>query len=101
MSMFDDHQINRQDIRREWERKRSAFERLCVEPCMRTPKPGDRVVFAAGLIGHGFEWVRLEARVLEVGDTSVRVEFDDHYHCVEWIHPCLITDVLSQGTPNE
>lgn len=76
------------------------FRKLCVEPSLKVAKKGDRVIVAGGLIGRGYKWVRLEAVVLEVGDTSVHVEFKDRAYiggrpdrC--WIHPCLITDVLS------
>jgi hypothetical protein len=66
---------------------------------------GDRVVVAAGLIGFGFKWERLEANVLEKGQNSVKIELD-HKHPITganyelWVHPVIITDVLGAHEQN-
>ena len=92
--------FNFDDIRREHDRKRAEFERLCFDPCMMTPEVGDRVVVAAGPLGMGFDWVRLEATVIEAGQLSYKVRFTDRTHPItgepitQWIHPAIITDVL-------
>ncbi len=78
--------------------KEKQFQKLCDDPSSKIPCVGDRVVVAAGLIGMGFNWVRKEATVLEVGETSYRVQFQekrlDGTPMIQWIHPALITDVL-------
>jgi hypothetical protein len=73
------------------------FLKMLDDCCEERPSPGDRVVFAAGLVGHGFPWVRLEGVVLEVGQSSYKVEWvgritNDTY--TKWLHPALVTDVL-------
>lgn len=74
---------------------KEEFRKLLVEPCQKIPKPGDKVVVAGGLLSMGHPWIRIEAEVTDVADTSVKVRIDRKvyiYH--EWIHPALITDVL-------
>lgn len=75
----------------------SEFHKLCVEPSTKVPVVGDRVLVAAGLLGMGHAWVRLEATVVECGDTSFKVQFTDTYESRKpmWIHQALITDVLA------
>lgn len=81
------------------------FKRLCAEPCMKVPKPGDVAIVAAGFLGMGHLWVREECEVLAVGDTSVKVRFKDYLPYggergskMIWIHPSLITDVVQQNS---
>jgi hypothetical protein len=83
--------------------EKQEFRRLCAEPCMKTPNPGDRVIVAAGFVGLGHPWIREEAECLEVGDTSVHVRFVDYHpyrgekgSLHKWVHHALITDVLSK-----
>lgn len=82
-------------------KKEEEFERLRIEPSARTPAVGDTVVVAAGLIGRGFDWVRKQALVVAVGETSVKVRFSERRigggADEEWISPVLITDVLPRG----
>lgn len=93
--MDDDFRIDWDSINREREAKDEAFRKLLCEPTPTVAEVGDRVVFAGGLIGFGHNWVRLEGVVLEKGDTSYKVQFEDlgRTH-IEWIHPALVTDVL-------
>lgn len=94
MSFEDElHHINR-----EHEKNNEEFARLDADPMMRPVSLGDRVVVAAGLIGRGHRWVRKEAKVVEVGDTSVRVRFSEARWNgepdEEWLHPSLVIDIL-------
>lgn len=96
------HFLNIDDEKR---REDDEFRRLCAEPCMKVPKPGDRVIVAAGFIGMGHPWVREEAECLEVGDTSVHVRFVDYTpyrgekgSMKKWINSSLITDVIGKPT---
>lgn len=99
-SFYDNYFEEMRNIEKSKQDKEEMFRRLCAEPCMKVPKPGDRVIIAAGLLGRGFLWVRTEAEVLQVADTSVKVRFKSSFSQTpdveEWIHPALITDVLSK-----
>lgn len=83
---------------REHETREAEFMRLLADSPKRV-LVGDRVVVAAGLTGRGYNWVRVEAEVLEVGDVSVKVRFLGREALVgkpdeDWIHSALITDIL-------
>jgi hypothetical protein len=76
---------------------RRHFDKLLAE-VPPTPSVGDRVVVAAGLLGMGHPWVRVEGVVVECASTSYKVEFPSREYngsvpC-EWVHQSLITDVL-------
>ena len=47
-------------------RLNSELERLRGDPCLKPIDVGDRVIVAAGLLGHGHEWIRkdIETRLL-------------------------------------
>jgi hypothetical protein len=85
---------------------RGEFERLACEPCTKPVGVGDRVLVHAGLCLRGHDWIRLEAEVLAVADTSYKVNFVERTRVVtgepdiEWIHRFLVTDVIS-STPNQ
>ena len=81
-------------IHRSHEYLRQEFDRLLVEPNMKPIEPGMRVIIAAGLIGHGYPWIRTEVEVVDIADTSILISFLGK-NKPEWIHPALITDVLS------
>lgn len=89
------------DMHQQHSRLDEGFQRLCCEPTTKIPKKGDRVIVAAGFIGMGHPWVRLEAVVMECGDTSYKVRFADRAERVDksdkWVHQALITDVLSNA----
>ncbi len=81
----------------------SEFARLAAEPCSKVPQVGDRVLIAAGLVGKGHLWIRLEAVVLECADTAYYVKYkkyklyrDTDTH-EEWVHQAVITDVLGEN----
>lgn len=78
------------------------FTKLCLDPSAVRPNVGDRVVVAIGLIGYGFNWIRQECVVIEEGETSFKVRWQQHGNThVEWINPNLITDVLPpEATPS-
>jgi len=66
----------------------------------RAVKVGDKVLIAAGLIGRGHAWVRVEGEVLEVGQASIKVRGKQSYSdetWEEWIDPALITDIIKSG----
>lgn len=92
-------------VDRNHRRKDEEFLRLCVEPSSRVPVVGDTVVVAAGLIGRGFDWVREEATVIAVGDTSFKVRWLQLSYKgnveEQWVHPVLITDVIGQTAKTE
>lgn len=92
-------------IERHKEKMRAAFEKLAADPCKKNAEIGDRVLVSAGPIGKGFEWERLEAKVLDIADTAYKLQFieqdphrDPH---VGWVHRCLVTDVLAKRTEGE
>ena len=74
------------------------YRRLLGDPCLKQPRVGDRVIVAAGLLGRGHLWVRLEAVVLEVASSAYRVRFSGRaYNGKEeedWVVHGLITDVI-------
>ena len=85
------------DTRKYHKQLGEEFHKLLCEPCQAIPKVGDTVVVAAGLIGHGHPWIRREAKVLAVGDTSYKVLIAATYAnepC--WIHPALVVEVVRQ-----
>jgi preprotein translocase subunit YajC len=98
LNLFYERMLN---VDRGHRKKEAEFERLRIEPSARTPAVGDTVVVAAGLIGRGFDWVRKEALVVAVGETSVKVRFSNRRYNgeadEEWVSPVLITDVLPRG----
>ena len=94
------------DIKQKHNERNTYFDELLANPCTQPVTVGDRVVVAAGLIGFGFKWERLEATVLEKGQNSIKIELD-HKHLVNnvnwelWIHPAVITDVLGPCAQKE
>lgn len=82
----------------------AAFAKLCLGDATRKiPKLNDLVIVAAGFVGLGHIWVRLEAEIVEIGESSYKVRFLDYtpYRGTKgshevWIHPALITDVLER-----
>lgn len=99
---FEDMNKFFSDIHESHSRLDSEFRRLCCEPSAKTPEAGSRVIVAAGLIGMGHPWIRLEATVIECGDTSYKVRFATHKEYgtnrlqETWVHQALITDVLAK-----
>lgn len=92
-------------IDRKHEQMDAEFKRLLCEPSSRTPEAGDRVIVAGGFLNMGHLWMRYEAVVEEVGETSVKVRFTDYkmYNVPlgeyrMWVHPALITDVIPKAT---
>lgn len=90
-------------IHKAHEQKKAEFDKLVADQSMILPNVGDRVVVAAGPLSRGFEWIRLEAVVLEVGQSSYKVRFTkdrfDGTPDEEWVHPALITDVIKAVAP--
>jgi hypothetical protein len=77
----------------------NEIKRLMAEPPKETPKIGDRVIVAVGLLNRGHLWIREEAKVIEVAEHSVKIECQQYKHSdpwQEWIHPALITDNLGK-----
>ncbi len=91
--MFDDNFFKR--INEEKDKREFEVKRLMAEPPKESPKVGDKVIVAVGLLGHGFNWIRQECKVLEVADNSVKIKWKDSHDWEEWIHPAFITDILS------
>lgn len=94
--VFENAEKEREEIKKE-------FEKLQADPCLKTPQKYDRVLFACGLLGMGFHWVRKEAIVVECGETSYKLLYPrnplllkDEPFATEWVHQALITDVLGQ-----
>ncbi|MCK9569108.1 hypothetical protein M0R72_09215 [Candidatus Pacearchaeota archaeon] len=95
-----DREFDRADkIRKD---KQQQFEKLVMDQCCDIPEVGDSVIVAAGLLNRGFDWIRLEAKVLAVAPQSYKVQFErNHYDGspdIEWIHPAVVTDVIRQPT---
>lgn len=90
------------DMERIWKKREDQFYKLLIDQCAIIPNVGDTVIIAAGLLGLGFDWVRLEAVVLKVGQNSFKIQFQTEKEFrtsklkEEWIHPALITDVIKQ-----
>jgi hypothetical protein len=86
-------------------RRDEEFRRLLVDPSATQAEVGDRVVVAAGLLGRGWQWIREEAEVIAVGETSYKVRFvetpeDDGEPTEQWIHPAIVIDVLGPAKGN-
>lgn len=100
--MFGDDYFS--GVERYQNEKRDEFEKLACEPCIKEAKVGDRVLVAGGPSGRGFDWVRLEAVVLELADTAYKLHFVDRLICgkpdIAWIHKFIVTDVLGPQPPN-
>lgn len=79
-------------------KRRSEFEKLACEPCMKKAIVNDRVLVSAGAAGRGFEWERLEATVIEIADTAYKLRFEGRQvggkDDIEWVHKFIVTDVL-------
>lgn len=74
----------------------NEYKRL-KQDAPRMVKVGDKVLVAAGLIGRGHPWVRTQAEVIEIAQSSVKVRGKESYSLdpwEEWIDPSLITDVI-------
>lgn len=87
----------------QWQAYRE-YHKLLAEPGMRIPCVGDHVVIASGLLGMGMPWTRMEALVTQVGQTSYKIKLEVPNFLAQliavppdgiWIHPCLVTDVLT------
>ena len=77
----------------------NEFQKLLIDPCMNIPEVGDLVIVAAGLLGMGHPWVREEAKILAIADTSYQIEFTkyksyDNKIIIQWIHTALVTDII-------
>lgn len=87
-------------IERQHNEQKQEFLKLLADPCAEFPDVGDTVVFAAGLLGHGFPWIRTEAKCIAVGSTSVKLEWGKRYDSTEpyreWVHFALVTDVIKE-----
>ena len=67
-----------------------------------SPKIGDRVLVAIGLIGHGVAWLRHECVVVDVSKTAIKVEWPRVGHTTkelgpthsEWVDRPLVTDII-------
>lgn len=86
-----------------WKWDAEEFLRLAKGMSDRVAKVGDRVIVAAGFLGRGWRWIREEAEIVDIGETSYKIRFaeasyDDSVK-EEWIHPALITDVLPAKQP--
>ncbi len=102
---FDDRYF--ENLEKEQQRMRAEFERLRSDPPAKIPQIGDRVIVATGFLAMGHLWARMEAEVMDVGDTSVKVRLIDYQPYQQpigsystWIHPALITDVLKKKKEN-
>lgn len=66
-------------------------------------KKHDIVLVAVGLVGHGYEWVRKECRVLQVRKNSAKITFKGlgepigRDWWVKWVDRALITDMVSRA----
>ena len=88
---------------RHWKKLEEQMNKLRSEPCMTIPKRGDLVILPAGPLGRGHAWIRLEAEVLYVAETSYKVRLHDRpkflypngYEDI-WIDPILVLDVISK-----
>ena len=91
-------------IDRHHKKRRDEFEKLAMDPPAKSAEVGDRVLIAAGPVGRGFEWERLEAVVLEVADTAYQVRFTKRKTIYgesdeDWVHRFCVTDVLAAKEP--
>lgn len=90
------------DIHKAHERNRAEWHRCAADPPMRSAEIGDHVLVNALLVNRGFEWIRLEGKVVEVADTAYAVEYIKQRHPVtgetitEWVHRFAVTDVLGK-----
>ena len=81
-------------------RRENEFNKLLLDQCCIVPGIGDTVIVAAGLLGMGFDWIRLEAEVVGIGQNSIKVrfitekKFQSEEYITKWIHPALVTDVI-------
>jgi len=100
--MSDPFRFDFDSIRKAHEHNRQEWQRCASDPPMRSAEVGDRVLVNALLVNRGFEWIRLEGKVVEVADTAYRVEYADEKHCLtggtltEWVHRFAVTDVLGK-----
>ena len=83
---------------------KDVVNKLRLDPCMDVPKMGDTVIVAAGPLGMGHSWIRLEAEVLHVANNSYKIRFHNKskflyppngYYDV-WIDPVLVLDIISK-----
>ena len=97
--MYDDP-FDFREIEESYKKREAEFEKLSTDPPCGEIKEGTRVLVAAGPIGMGFDWIRLEATVIEVADTAYCVQFKDQidYNTRQpkemWVHRNIITDIL-------
>lgn len=89
------------DLRARHKMSHDEFARLVGDPCLVMPFVGDAVVVASGLLTRGHYWIRERATVVDLGESSIEVHFDrDDEDKTYWIHPALITDVITKGSEN-
>lgn len=92
---FDWSEINR-EAREHQKHMEEVVNRLRADPCMQIPEVGDTVIVAAGPLGMGHAWTRVEAEVQQVATNSYQVLFRDQYgpckEASEWIDPVLVVD---------
>ncbi len=90
------------DARNHWSKLEEEFRKIIADPSLKNPEQGDTVVVAAGLLNMGHPWIRKEATVIQVGETSYKISFNNYKMYGEdkpyeiWIHPRLITDVIKK-----
>jgi hypothetical protein len=103
--MFDhlDEMFDRADKHRE--KLEDVMSKLRTDPCMEIPSVGDCVVIAAGPLGMGHNWIRLEAEVLHVANNSYKIIMRDRYgkdkHYEGWIDPVLVLDIVKKERMDE
>lgn len=84
------------------DKKNEEYVRLSKLPRVDIKK-NDYVVVAVGLIGHGYDHVRKECRVLKVRKNSAKIHFPDSGYITRpqgwtyWIDRALITDMVRHG----
>lgn len=80
--------------------RRNEFDRLSAEQ-PKTPKVGDNILAAVGLIGHGFAYIRQEAKVIETSGNNSRIQWKSKY-CddikEEWITNILVIEILNEDS---
>lgn len=83
------------------EERKQEYDRLKGGGVYKDVSVGDTVVVAAGLLGRGYIWIRVECEVVQVGDTSCFVKHIGEYELdnwQEWIDRFLIVEVVPLET---
>ena len=95
--MLDDGFFERMD--KHHQQQAQEFWKLLDDATDVKASVGDQVLVAGFLIGHGAPWIRVEATVLAVTESSYQIEVASRV-CHEkafryWIHKALVLDVLT------